>query len=314
MPRSLRSAAVLTLVVASTQLVACSNLLFFPSRQLRITPAEVGMEYEDVFFESADATRLHAWWLPARRAPAPPAARALQPLAPAPTVLFVHGNAGNLASHLGGVYWLPSRGYSVFAFDYRGFGRSAGKTDLEGTYEDTRAALREVARRADVDPERLFVLGQSIGGAIAVSAVASLRDEVAVRALVIDSAPSDFRAIAREKLASFWLTWPLQWPLALTLPARPKPMEAVRRLDPGRVLYLHGGADTIVPAHHSRRLAAAGGGSTVVLVDGAEHVQALADPAVRERVLEFFASSRPPEPCTPRPPSGRTRSSRTRLP
>jgi len=284
--------AALAIALVATSGFGCGHLLFFPSRELRITPSEIGVSYDDVFFESADGTHLHGWWLPSRR---PVTVAGSDPdAALSPTVLFVHGNAGNLGSHLGGVYWLPSRGYNVFLFDYRGFGRSDGKADLPGAYEDTRAALRAVAARADVDRERLFLLGQSIGAAVALPAAASLREEIALRALVIDSAPSDFRDIAREKLGSFWLTWPLQWPLSLTIPGRPRPLDAVAVLDGTRILYLHGAADEIVPLHHTQRLAAAGGASQIIVVDGADHVQALAEEWVRDRVVEFFAASAAP--------------------
>ena len=64
MKRPLLASQVLVLVCTST--LACGHLLFFPSTELQITPKAVGMSYEDVFFDSTDSTRLHAWWLPAR--------------------------------------------------------------------------------------------------------------------------------------------------------------------------------------------------------------------------------------------------------
>ena len=160
--------------------------------------------------DGEDGVALHGWLLPAR----------YEGPEPSGTVIFFHGNAGNVGNHLGGVYWLPSAGFQVFLFDYRGFGASAGRATLAGAHCDARAAVRALAKRSDVDPYRIVAIGQSIGGAIALTTVASLKNEIPIRALVVDSAPSDFRGIAREKLGDFWLTWPFQYPLSWLVPSR----------------------------------------------------------------------------------------------
>ena len=113
-------------------LFGCGHLLFFPNTRLDITPDEIGMLYDDVFFASDDGTVLHGWFLYSR--PEGPEA--------SPTVLFLHGNAGNVGTHLGGAYWLPSQGFNVFLIDYRGFGRSSGQAGLVGVHADAAAALR----------------------------------------------------------------------------------------------------------------------------------------------------------------------------
>jgi pimeloyl-ACP methyl ester carboxylesterase len=267
-------------------LSGCGSVLFFPSKQLPLTPRDLGLVYDDVDFASTDGTRLHGWFLHAR------------PVGPerAPTVVFLHGNAGNVANHLGGAAWLPGQGFQVFLFDYRGFGLSEGEPDVRSVHRDAVAAIRTTAARDDVDSNRLVVIGQSIGGAIALTAVASVNGDVPVRALVVDSAPSDFRGIAREKLASFWLTWPLQVPLAWTVPAKPSPREAAAALSGRRLLFIHGDHDTVVPPHHSFELAAVTPGAELLIVPGAEHVQAFEKPWVRKEVVAFLRSSLPSAP------------------
>jgi len=266
----------------------CGSLLFFPSKRVPLTPRELGLLYDDVDFASTDGTKLHGWFLHARPiGPEPP-----------PTVVFLHGNAGNVANHLGGAAWLPGQGFQVFLFDYRGFGLSEGEPDVRSVHLDAMAAILTVAARDDVDRDRLVVIGQSIGGAIALDAVATLDGEVPIRALVIDSAPSDFRGIAREKLASFWLTWPLQYPLAWTVPATPRPIDAAAALQGHRLLFVHGDHDTIVPPHHSFELAAATPGSRLLIVPGADHVQAFEKPWVQREVVAFLRSSLPAAPTS----------------
>ena len=270
-------ALVFSLVLAALA-QGCGGVLFFPSKKIEVTPRDIGLAYEDVVFPSEDRLALHGWFLPAR----------YEGLEPAGTVVFVHGNAGNLGGHLGAIYWLPSAGFQVFMFDYRGFGDSAGDADLAGAHADSRAAIRAAASRKDVDPERIAVLGQSIGGAIALTTVASIGTEIPVRGLVVDSAPSDFRRIAREKLGDLWLTWPLQYPLALLVPSSPRPLDAAAKLAGTRLLFVHGDRDAVVPLRHSIRLAEAAGGAELVIAPGVEHGRSFEDPTVRKRVVEFL--------------------------
>ena len=89
------------------------------------------------------------------------------------TVVHFHGNAQNMSSHWQFVGWLARRGYNVFVFDYRGYGDSAGHAELQGVYADSHSALDYVRSRADVDPTRLLVLGQSLGGTNAIAVVGS---------------------------------------------------------------------------------------------------------------------------------------------
>lgn len=277
--------AVLALLVPS-----CSRALFFPSPTLRISPAEIGLAYRDVEFASSDGTALHGWFLPAQR---------IDPGATVPTVVFFHGNAGNVSTHLGGVLWLPAEGFHVFLFDYRGFGHSAGDPDLVSAHRDAVAALRVAAALPEVDSERIVVVGQSLGGAIALDVVAALGEEIPVRALVVDSAPNDFRGIAREKLGAFWLTWALQAPLSWTIPADPSPRagaKAIAAAGTTALLIISGDRDEIVPVRHAFALSTAAPGAELLLVPGAGHIEAFDRTWVRRHVTEFLWRALPPTP------------------
>ena len=125
----MRSFACWFSLLVTLQLGACTSLLFYPQRELVLTPDRVGLAYRDVWFKAADGTRLHGWFLPAGMNVV---------RGEACTVLFLHGNAENISTHIGNVAWLPGKGYNVFLFDYRGYGRSAGEPLSSASWETTR--------------------------------------------------------------------------------------------------------------------------------------------------------------------------------
>jgi fermentation-respiration switch protein FrsA (DUF1100 family) len=257
----------------------CTGLFFQPMRTYVVTPDRGGLAYEDVNFHAADATPLHAWFLPAHTQPA------------LGTILHLHGNAENISTHIASVYWLPDRGYNVFLLDYRGYGSSGGDPTLAGAQDDITSALAWLLQRPDVDPRRVVVLGQSLGGALAIYNVAHSPYRAHIRALVVESAFSDYHSVVREKLADFWLTWPLQYPLSWTIQNGYTPLDSVADISPIPLLIIHGDQDRIVPYVHGERLyAAAREPKTFWRVAGGGHIGALHRPEFRERLVTYLQS------------------------
>jgi len=254
------------------------GLFFHPDAIAYGRPETYGLRVEDVWIPAVDGSRLHAWWLPAIGAGS--GARG--------TVLHLHGNAGNVSNHLPLVAHLPPAGFDVLMLDYRGFGQSTGQPTLDGVVEDARAGLdwlRGRARdRGDVDPDRLVVFGQSLGGATALRLLATDRRGVCLG--VIESAFASYRRIASDAATASIVLLPLL-PLALAvLPDRARdPVEAVARIDI-RLLFVQGTADRVVALRHSEQLyAAARAPRTLLRVEGAGHLEAGLRPEVRAQVL-----------------------------
>lgn len=263
-------------LLASLLLGGCTSMFFQPHRHLVLTPAQMGIAYEELRLRTEDGVALNAWFLPAKG----PAAA---------TVLHLHGNAENISTHFTNVAWMPGEGFNVLALDYRGYGASEGQPSLAGAQRDIDAAMRALLARPGVDPGRIVVLGQSLGGALAIHYAAKGALRTRIRALVVDSAFSDYRAITREKLASFFLTWPLQWLPWLTVDNDYSPAAAIGGIGPLPLVLIHGGSDVVVPAAHSRRLyALAGEPKELWIVPEAGHIQALRDEAVRRRLAAFL--------------------------
>ena len=257
----------------------CNFVFFQPNDRFYHAPGEFGLRHEEVWFESADGTRLHGWFLPA--------------LAPAKgTIVHFHGNAANITNHLLAVRWLPRAGYAVLLFDYRGYGRSEGEPDRAGAIADGVAAIRFARGRPGGRAGRLIVYGQSLGGAVAVSALAEAGTE-GVGLLILEGAFGSYRTVAQRKIGGFWPLWPFQYPLAwLLFSDGHNPEEAALRLAGLPVLAIHREEDGTVPFASGRELyeALPGPDKTFWAVPGEGHIVTFAqpEPGWRERLVKFL--------------------------
>lgn len=254
----------------------CSGVFLQPDRVLHAKPEQVGAAWEEARFESADGTPLTGLWLPARPGPGKG------------VLVQFHGNGENMTSHFLFVWWLTLEGWDVLAFDYRGYGASAGEKSLAGAVDDGAAALAFARKKAAGRP--LAVVGQSLGGALALASLEKDGGE-GVKALILDSTFSSYRAIARDKLGQVWLTWPLQWPLSFLVGDGLAPERLARRRKPIPLLMFHGKGDPVVPYSLGRRLFdEAAGPKEFIEVDGGGHTAAFGDRRVENqaRIVTFL--------------------------
>lgn len=275
---TLRTLAGLTAAFTLLLQTGCSSVFFYPDQVTYITPDRLNLDYEDVFVETPDGETLHGWWLPANSEPKG-------------TVYFLHGNAQNISSHIMNVAWLPEKHYNVFLIDYRGYGRSTGAPDIEGTLHDAETGLRWLANQPNVNDQPLFLLGQSLGGALG-TALASewvKRDEhPPLDGVILDGTFSGFRAIAREKLGDFWLTWPLQVPLSWTITDEYEAYERIGDISPVPVMVIHSVRDGIIPFHHGERLYEEAEEPKTFLQTDTPHASTFVIPGYQDEVLEFM--------------------------
>ena len=261
-------------VLAVLALQGCNGLFYHPDayayRQLGAIRGG-----EELVFASGDGTRLHAWFLPAQTKGKSKG-----------TVVYFHGNAQNLTSHIAFADWLPAQGFDVFAFDYRGYGKSEGSPSRQGLHEDSIAALEYVRSRDDVDPDRLVVLAQSLGGACATAALGE--SGIKVRGIALDSTFAHYISMGNEVLGGTFLTYPLVW---LLLSNDHSPADVIANLAPTPILCVHSLDDPVVPIRQGRALyEAAGDPKAFVEVSARGHPIATTDNAARQRLLEFFTA------------------------
>ncbi|HUF78753.1 MAG TPA: alpha/beta hydrolase [Thermoanaerobaculia bacterium] len=190
-------------------------------------PCGQGLATEDVWFRAADGVALHGWWIAHPR--------------PAGTLLYCHGSSGSIAQRIGIFRQLAKLRLNVFAFDYRGYGRSEGVPSERGLYADARAAHDHLVDVRGASGADIVLFGHSLGGAVAIEVA---RDRAAA-GLVVQSTFTDLKDMARAHHPQL----PLHWITRNQF----RSIEKVAELDLPK-LFIHGTDDDTVPLAVGRRL------------------------------------------------------------
>jgi uncharacterized protein len=222
------------------------TFIFFPSRYPEGDWQPQGFPCEDAWFQAADGTRLHGWYVPHDH--------------PRAVFLYCHGNAGNITHRAEILDRLHHDvGAAVLIFDYRGYGRSEGKPNESGILQDARAARAWLAQREGIAEKDIVLMGQSLGGAVAVDLAA--RD--GAKALILESTFTSLPDVASYHYGGL----PLRYLLRTRLDSAAKIGDYH-----GPLLQTHGDADTIVPHEMGRRLfEAANEPKEFVTIKGRDH-------------------------------------------
>lgn len=200
-------------------------LIYVPVRELAGTPADLALAYRDIWFQTEDQVRLHGWFVPGRA-----------PL----TLLWCHGNAGNISHRLHNIKEIHNRlGIGVFIFDYRGYGRSGGIPTEDGLYRDARAARDTLVSELGISQDRIVYFGRSLGAAVALDLALSHPPP----ALILESPFLSVSAMANRTLPGSGFLFKTSF----------DSLARIGRLR-SRLLILHGDADEVAPHAHGRRL------------------------------------------------------------
>ncbi len=238
--------------------------VYHPSREIYGDAASLQRPFEDVRFVASDGIDLHGWFFPARES------------SPRKdwVILQCHGNAGNISGRLMHFQALLATGASLFAFDYRGYGRSGGQPGEEGTYHDARAAHDWLVAKG-FKAENVIVLGESLGGGIS----SQLAMEKTIKALILERTFTSVPDIAAEFFPFL--------PVRLLGSIQYDTINRLDRID-APILVLHGRDDEIVKYHHGEKLFAAarepklfreleGGHNDTLVVNRDRYLEALED-------------------------------------
>ena len=203
------------------------RLVYFPMKVLAATPAAIGLAYENVLLETGNGAAVHGWYLPGRE--------------DAHTLLFLHGNAGNISHRLDSLHVFNALGLNVLIIDYSGFGQSGGTPGERQTYEDARLAWQYLTHTRGLAPERIVVFGRSLGSGVATW----LATQKTPGGLILESPFTSVPALARKYYPMFPVAWlaRIRYDNASRLPTVRCP-----------VLIAHSRDDEVVPVAHGREL------------------------------------------------------------
>lgn len=232
-----------------------NRFIFVPSPEMDVTPADLGLLYQDVWLPITTSTgkveRLHGWWIPA---PRPQQAGVL---------LYLHGNGLNISANVEQSKRLQQLGLSVFLPDYRGYGRSEGSFPTEATvYQDASTVWSYLTQERKIKPGNLIIYGHSLGGAIAINLAQQHPDAAG---LIVQSSFTSMAAMVERA------GWTKFFPVKLLLTQQFDSLARVKSLVMP-VFYIHGTADTLIPYQMSEALYAATPGTKhLMLIEGGGH-------------------------------------------
>lgn len=248
------------------------RLVFFPYAPLHVDPRDIDLDFEDVTLTTTDGEHLHGWFVPNAQARA--------------TVLFFHGNAGNISGRLDSIRIFHDLGLSVFIVDYRGYGRSSGKPSETGLYRDGEAAWHYLVSERRLAPSSIVVFGRSLGGAVA----ARVASREGCGALILESTFTSLVDMGRHYYPFL--------PVSLLARLRFPTIERIRDVH-CPLLVVHSPQDDIVPYRFGRRLYDAAPGPKAFLEIHGGHNEGFieSEPQYRAGLAAFLARY----PGTPAP-------------
>jgi hypothetical protein len=233
----------LYLLLAGLMYVFQDRLVFMPGKVMICDPSAAGMPFEDVTLRTPDGLSLAAWYVPAG---GPTRA----------TVLFCHGNAGNISHRLRTIEKLRGLGLDTLIFDYRGYGRSEGRPSEAGLYADGRTAWDWLVNVKGTPPGRIVIWGRSLGSAVA----SQLAGEVRPAALILESAHTSVPDVGARVYP--WL------PVRLLARIRLDNVDNVRRAS-CPLLVVHSAEDEMLSIEFGRQVFdAASGPKTFLQISG----------------------------------------------
>ncbi len=205
------------------------RLLYRPSDEIRQTPADFDIKYEDIDFKTSDGVMLNGWFVPAVNSKG--------------VILYNHGNTENIGRRVDMISLFNELGYTVFIYDYRGYGKSMGRsmglTTERGTYIDARAAWDFLRVKKGFKGNEIIIYGHSLGGPIA----SHLATEVEAAALVLDSTFTSITELVQEKAPII--------PVKVLTDFHYDNIDYLKEVDEA-VLVVHSPEDELIPIAHAR--------------------------------------------------------------
>jgi len=170
------------------------QFIFYPSSEIISPPVRNGLKWEEVSWKTSDGETLKGNWMKTEGAEK--------------TVLYFHGNSGNISILSGQMYIFQKLGVNALIFDYRGFGESTGKIKNEkNLYEDGKSAIKFLEGQKNIPLENIIFWGQSLGTGVATE----LAQNQNIAALILDFPFLSLSAVTQEQYPFFPIRFLLRY-------------------------------------------------------------------------------------------------------
>ena len=204
-----------------------SDLVYVPSKQYLNSPEFYNLKYETHVLETEDEEKINSWFIPHDN--------------PRSTLLFLHGNGGNISTRLDTIDIFHNLGLSVFIIDYRGYGSSSGIPSEKGTYIDAETAWLFLRNKKNINENDIIIYGRSLGGAIAIWLARKYRSS----ALIVESSFTSIIDMGRHNYPYL--------PISLLAKIKYPSDKRISRIEIPK-LFIHSKDDDIVPYKFGKKL------------------------------------------------------------
>jgi len=204
--------------------------VYFPYSKLEATPADAGLAYAEVHLTTVDGIGIYGWFVPHEH--------------PRATLLFLHGNGGNISHRMEKLEIFNKLGLNIFIIDYRGYGLSTGNPSEKGTYLDAEAAWSYLTKDRGISDQNIIFYGESLGGAVATW----LATQHKPGALILESSFTSVMDMGRK----YYPYLPIRWISRIRYPT----LDRINHVH-APLMIIHSPADDIVPYEQGRELFAA---------------------------------------------------------
>ncbi len=204
-----------------------AKLIFFPTSEIATTPATYQWDYEEIT-RNVDGETTHGWFISA-----PDTSRG--------TVLFSHGNAGNISDRLESIKIFRDLDFNTLIYDYGGYGKSSGSPSEKRCYADIRSQWEYLTKERQIPEDKIILFGRSLGG----GPTAQLATEVDPAAVILESTFASIADMAHGQFPIF--------PTTLLLKHKFNTIHKVPEIT-APVLHIHSSDDTLIPYTHGQKL------------------------------------------------------------
>lgn len=247
------------------------SMIFFPNSEMEATPRDWGLDYEDLKLDS-NGHKIHAWWIPS----------ADKKEAGANTLIYFHGNAGNISHRRESILSFHNMALDQIIIDYSGYGLSEGVAGEQAMYQDAMAAWRYLTLTRKIPPKQIVLFGRSLGGAVAADLALRLQPTQAPAGLILESTFTSAKQMAKRV-----------FPLLSAIIYKRFKFDTYRKLHnyPGPLLVIHAPEDEVIPFHMGKQnFAQAGRNKTFVELHGSHDTAFLINEKAHSQAIMQFIS------------------------